>query len=48
MGKTKKLEQDQSKSGFSGLVLGAATTVSHTIQEVITNQYHLIECTDPI
>jgi hypothetical protein len=36
LGKTKRLEQDQSKSGFTGLVLGAAAMVSHTTQEVVT------------
>ncbi|MGB5552284.1 MAG: hypothetical protein WBO74_17510, partial [Thermoanaerobaculia bacterium] len=36
LGKTKRLEQDQSKSGFTGLVLGAAAIVSHTTQEVVT------------
>jgi hypothetical protein len=35
LGKTKRLEQDQSKSGFTGLVLGAAAMVSHTTQEVV-------------
>ncbi len=36
LGKTKRLEQDQSKSGFTGLVLGAAAMVSHTTQEVVS------------
>jgi hypothetical protein len=36
LGKTKRLEQDQSKSGFTGLVIGAAAMVSHTTQEVVT------------
>jgi len=35
LGKTKRLEQDQSKSGFTGMVLGAAAIVSHTTQEVV-------------
>jgi hypothetical protein len=36
LGKTKRLEQDQSKSGFTGLALGAAAMLSHTTQEVVT------------
>jgi hypothetical protein len=36
LGKMKRLEQDQAKSGFTGLILGAAAIVSHTTQEVVT------------
>jgi hypothetical protein len=36
LGKTKRLEQDQSKSGFTALVLATAAIVSHTTQEVVT------------
>ena len=35
-GKMKRLEQDQAKSGFTGLILGTAAIVSHTTQEVVT------------
>ena len=35
LGKTKRLEQDQSKSGFTGLILATAAIVSHTTQEVV-------------
>ena len=35
LGTMKRLEQDQSKSGFTGLVLGTAAIVSHTTQEVV-------------
>ncbi len=36
LGSMKRLEQDQSKGGFTGLVLGTAAIVSHTTQEVVT------------
>ena len=36
LGKTKRLEQDQSKSGFTALILGAAAIVSQTTREVVT------------
>jgi hypothetical protein len=36
LGKMKRLEQDQAKSGFTGLVLGTAAIVSDTTQEVVT------------
>jgi len=36
LGTMKRLEQDQSKSGFTGLVLGVAAIVSHTTEEVVT------------
>ena len=36
-GKVKRLEQDQAKSGFTGLILGAAAIVSQTTQDVVTN-----------
>jgi hypothetical protein len=36
-GKIKRLEQDQAKSGFTGLILATAAIVSHTTQEVITS-----------
>ncbi|MCP5018023.1 MAG: hypothetical protein GY938_22535, partial [Ketobacter sp.] len=36
LGKMKRLEKDQAKSGFTGLILGAAAIVSHTTQEVVT------------
>ena len=35
LGTMKRLEQDQSKSGFTGLILGTAAIVSHTTQEVV-------------
>ncbi|MCP5093226.1 MAG: hypothetical protein GY949_20130, partial [Gammaproteobacteria bacterium] len=35
-GKMKRLEQDQAKSGFTGLILATVAIVSHTTQEVIT------------
>ena len=35
LGKTKRLEQDQSKSGFTGLILATAAIVSHTTQDVV-------------
>ena len=35
-GKMKRLEHDQAKSGFTGLILGTAAIVSHTTQEVVT------------
>ena len=35
LGKTKRLEQDQSKSGFTGLIVATAAIVSHTTQEVV-------------
>jgi len=35
-GKMKRLEQNQAKSGFTGLILGTAAIVSHTTQEVVT------------
>ncbi len=35
LGKMKWLEKDQSKSGFTGLILAAAAIVSHTTQEVV-------------
>lgn len=35
-GKLKWLEKDQSKSGFTGLILGTAAIVSKTTQEVVT------------
>ena len=34
-GKLKRLEQNQSKSGFTGLVLSVAAIVSETTQEVV-------------
>jgi len=34
-GKQKRLEQDQSKSGFTGLILGIAAIVSTTTSEVV-------------
>ena len=35
-GKMKRLEQDQAKSGFTGLILATAAIVSHTTEEVVT------------
>ncbi len=35
LGKTKRLEQDQSKNGFTGLILATAAMVSDTTQEVV-------------
>lgn len=35
LGKMKRLEQDQAKSGFTGLILGLSAMVSTTTQEVI-------------
>ena len=35
LGKMKRLEQDQAKSGFTGLVLGISAMVSTTTQEII-------------
>ena len=35
LGKLKRLEQNQAKSGFTGLVLSAAAVVSETTQEVV-------------
>ena len=35
-GKMKRLEQDQAKSGFTGLILATTAIVSHTTQEVVT------------
>ena len=35
LGKLKQLEQNQGKSGFTGLLLGVAAIVSHTTQEVV-------------
>jgi hypothetical protein len=35
LGKLKRLEQNQAKSGFTGLVLGAAAVVSETTREVV-------------
>jgi len=34
-GKQKRLEQDQAKSGFTGLLLGIAAMVSTTTSEVV-------------
>jgi hypothetical protein len=42
LGKMKRLEQDQAKSGFTGLILGAAAIVSHTTQEVVTQAMETI------
>ncbi|MCP4409851.1 MAG: hypothetical protein GY807_19320, partial [Gammaproteobacteria bacterium] len=36
-GKLKRLEHNQSKSGFTGLVLSVAALVSETTQEVVQN-----------
>ena len=36
-GKLKRLEQNQAKSGFTGLVLSVAAVVSETTQEVVQN-----------
>ena len=35
LGKLKRLEQNQAKSGFTGLVLSVAAVVSETTQEVV-------------
>ena len=35
LGKMKRIEQDQAKSGFTGLVLGISAMVSTTTKEVI-------------
>jgi hypothetical protein len=35
LGKMKRLEQDQAKSGFTGLILGLSAMVSTTTKEVI-------------
>ena len=42
LGKMKRLEQDQAKSGFTGLILGAAAIVSHTTHEVVTQAMETI------
>ena len=42
LGKTKRLEQDQSKSGFTGLILATAAIVSHTTQEVVAKAMEIV------